>query len=142
MIQSTTGQMLVTYKSDFSFEETFDRVLNTIRSKEMEVVDIVTYNDYTEEEQAKSKVIFYQNPYVVTLTECDQTAALDIPLRMIVWREDEDVFIGYLDPTGLQRKYLLDACKYTIEWITKLNLRIISESLKKTSDVSIDGSGH
>jgi len=124
-------QRLVTYKSDFPFDKTYDLIIESIREKGLSIIDVVSYSDYDNYDGPSSKVISYENSYTVTLTECDQTVALDLPLKIIVWKEEEDVYIGYLNPLGLAKKYLLEDCKYALDWISKLNLRIINESLLK-----------
>jgi len=57
------------------------------------------------------------NPQVGTrLMQCAQTAAIDLPLRVLVWTDEAgQVWVGYEDPERLAARHGLGQCREPLE---------------------------
>ena len=62
-------------------------------------------------------LVIFGNPKVGTkLMQCDQRIGLALPLKMLIWQDDNGVtWLGYWEPSNLKNKYDLDACNETLE---------------------------
>ena len=55
-------------------------------------------------------LIIFGNPALGTpLIAENRTAGLDLPVRMLVWEEDDDIWIAYTDPGEIALRHGLDA---------------------------------
>lgn len=110
---------LVTTKSSHSVADTADRLVAILEDKGMTVFDRINHT-----EGAKSagltlrptEVIIFGNPKVGTpLMQCTQTAAIDLPQKMLIW-EDEggDTWMGYNDPKYLAKRHQIIGCDEVI----------------------------
>jgi uncharacterized protein (DUF302 family) len=52
--------------------------------------------------------------------QSDRRIGIELPLRMLVWREDDDVLVGYRDPRGLADVYEVAALEGTLEKMAAL----------------------
>ncbi|QUS37023.1 DUF302 domain-containing protein [Falsirhodobacter algicola] len=61
-------------------------------------------------------VLIFGNPALGTpLMQADPRAALDLPLRVLVWQDADGAKIGYLSVEALAERYDLDSAKDTLE---------------------------
>jgi uncharacterized protein (DUF302 family) len=57
-------------------------------------------------ELAEEEVLLFGGPHSGTpLMEDDPRAGLDLPLRILVWRDGEEVLIGFHDPRAMSETY-------------------------------------
>jgi uncharacterized protein (DUF302 family) len=52
--------------------------------------------------------------------QSDRRIGIELPLRMLVWQEGDDVFIGYRDPRELGKRYDLGGQETTLEQMAML----------------------
>jgi uncharacterized protein (DUF302 family) len=72
-------------------------------------------------ELADEEVVLFGNPRGGTpLMQRDPRVGVELPLRMLVWREGEDVLLGYLDPRELSGDYELDGLAENLEQLAGL----------------------
>ena len=57
-------------------------------------------------------LVIFGNPKVGTkLMQCDQQIGSDLPLKMLVWEDEEGkTWIGYWNPDNLKNEYYLESC--------------------------------
>ena len=67
-----------------------------------------------------STVFIFGNPQVGTrLMQCEQTVAIDLPLRILVWEDStRAVFVGYEPPARLAQRHNVPGCRDVIDRIT------------------------
>jgi uncharacterized protein (DUF302 family) len=54
-------------------------------------------------------VLVFGNPHAGTpLMQRDRRVGIELPLRILIWRENEQVLVGYNDPRELDGEYRLD----------------------------------
>lgn len=67
-------------------------------------------------ELADEELFVFGNPAGGTpLMQRDPRVGVELPLRVLVWREREDVLIGFRDPRELSASYEVDAEQATLE---------------------------
>ena len=105
-----------------------------IKTEELELFE--TVNDRIAakigEEIAATEIIMFEDSKLTSeLISCEQTAALDLPLKVLVWSENEDTYVGYFDPQNLRRKFLIDGCDETLKNLISLIARIVNKSIRQ-----------
>jgi uncharacterized protein (DUF302 family) len=65
-------------------------------------------------------VFIFGNPQVGTrLMQCEQTSAIDLPLKALVWEDSaRAVWVGYEDPRRLAERHTIQGCGETIDRVT------------------------
>ncbi len=72
-------------------------------------------------ELADEEVVLFGSPRSGTpLMQDDQRIGIELPLRMLVWREGEQVLLGYRDPRELNGPYDVAANAQTLEQMAAL----------------------
>jgi uncharacterized protein (DUF302 family) len=75
------------------------------------------------------QVILFGNPRSGTpLMQSDRRIGIELPLRMLVWREGPDVLLGYRDPRELAGTYDVDGHRSTLEQMANLLEELSSEA--------------
>ena len=94
---------MISRRSQFNVSDTLDRLeaaLNEKGIKPLTRVDHAAAAGAVDLELRPTQVLFFGNPRLGTpLMQSDQTAGLDLPMRVIAW-EDEDgtTWLGYHSP--------------------------------------------
>lgn len=67
-----------------------------------------------------STVFIFGNPQVGTrLMQCEQTIAIDLPLKMLVWQDSSSVvWIGYEAPARTSERHSVQGCREVIDRMT------------------------
>jgi uncharacterized protein (DUF302 family) len=47
--------------------------------------------------------------------QADPRVGIELPLRMLIWRDPDGTHVGYLDPRELAHPYALDGHQQTLE---------------------------
>jgi uncharacterized protein (DUF302 family) len=135
-LHSSKAQNLTVYKAKGSVSETTEKIVSIIKEKNLIFFETVSHDQIAENrgiEIDKTNVILFEDPDLTSnLILCEQTAALDLPLKILVWEENEDVYIGYIDPQLMRRRFLINGCDETMVKMTALIVRIINESLRES----------
>jgi uncharacterized protein (DUF302 family) len=72
-------------------------------------------------ELAEEEVVLFGNPRGGTpLMQSDRRVGIELPLRMLIWREGEDVLLAYRDPRELGGSYDLASQQATLEQMAVL----------------------
>ncbi len=129
------AQNLTVYKAKASVPETVKKIVSIIESKDLIFFETVSHELIAEDRGIKiapTEIILFEDPDLTTqLIMCEQTAALDLPLKIMVWEEHEDVYIGYIDPQLMRRRFLIDGCNETLSKMTALVVRVVNEALRE-----------
>jgi uncharacterized protein (DUF302 family) len=80
-------------------------------------------------ELADEEVVLFGNPRSGTpLMQSDRRVGIELPLRMLVWREGEDVLLAYRDPRELSGTYELAQHRSTLEQMATLLDELATEA--------------
>ncbi|MEQ9307626.1 MAG: DUF302 domain-containing protein, partial [Marinoscillum sp.] len=103
------AQNLSVYRSEKGIGETVNKIVEIIQTDENLIFfETVSHDSIANQrglELAPTRSILFEEPTLTTqLITCQQTAALDLPLEIIVWEEYGDVYIGFMDPKFMRRR--------------------------------------
>lgn len=111
--QSVEQAGLITTSSAHSVDETVGLLKTTIGEMGLNVIAEVDHAQAASRNDLELRptyVLLFGNPQVGTkLMQADQRAGLDLPLRILVWKNEEgEVFVSYHDPVYLSRTFQLE----------------------------------
>jgi uncharacterized protein (DUF302 family) len=68
-----------------------------------------------------TELLIFGNPKVGSpLMKCQQIAALDLPQKALIWKDDQDVvYISYNDPSYIQSRHDITGCEEVLTKIEK-----------------------
>jgi uncharacterized protein (DUF302 family) len=80
-------------------------------------------------ELGDEEVLLFGNPTAGTpLMQDDRRIGIELPLRMLIWREGEDVMLGYGDPRKLSETYDVPEHRATLEQMAGLLRELAAEA--------------
>lgn len=131
-----SAQSLSVYRSEKSVSETVDKLVEIIESRDdLLFFETVSHDNIAKErglELAPTKSILFEEPTLTTaLINCQQTAALDLPLEILVWEEYGDVYIGFMDPKFMKRRFMINDCDDTLSELTSVMVRVTMSALRE-----------
>ncbi|MBU2964554.1 DUF302 domain-containing protein [Amphritea sp. 2_MG-2023] len=126
---------MVNIASEYSVEETADRLDTILAKKGMTVFNRVKHSDAAAKvniELRDTQVIIFGNPKVGSpLMACQQTVAIDLPQKYLVWQDVSDkVWISYNDPAYLVKRHEIEGCDEVINKVTNALSGIASAAAK------------
>ncbi|WP_425391235.1 DUF302 domain-containing protein [Ekhidna sp.] len=131
---SLSAQNLTTYRSPKSVDETVEKLVEIIKQKKLAYFETVEHDKVAEEygvEIPPTRMILFEDPnLMIELISCRQTTALDLPMKILVWEEHGDVYIGFFDPKVMKKRFLLNECDDIITSMSRLKVRVVNEALK------------
>ena len=128
------AQNLTVFRSNVSVQQTVQSLIKVIQTKGYKYFETVEHDKIARDRNVKispTQVIIFEDVELSSqLIVCEQTSALDLPMKVMVWEEHGDVYIGYLDPILMRRKYLIDGCDETLKNMSSMMSRVVNETLR------------
>lgn len=127
---------IVNVASGFSVQATADRLEIIMQKKGLTVFNRIKHSEGAKLagiDLRKTELLIFGNPVVgAPLMKCQQTVAIDLPQKMLVW-EDKDgkVWITYNSPQYLRDRHTISGCD---KIILKLEKVLASISLSATTE--------
>jgi len=111
---------VVTVKSSHTVKDTTDRLESILKGKGMTVFGRVNHTAGAKKvgkTLRPTELLIFGNPKVGTpLMLCQQTIALDLPQKALVWEDDTgNVWVAYNDPLYLARRHDLKGCEKVLK---------------------------
>jgi uncharacterized protein (DUF302 family) len=128
------AQETTIYNSPFSFEETSRKIEDTLLKNGFDANATLKRENRVEiDGKTVNTVVFEFSDDAINkaIIECEPTAALDIPFKLVVWNEEGEVFIGYVDAMWLRRRFLIRDCNDQLTQYGKVLLRIVNETIRQ-----------
>jgi uncharacterized protein (DUF302 family) len=104
---------VVTRRSPWSMAETVARLSAVVAARGLKVFAVIDYSDEARRvgrALRDTKVFIVGSPSLtVELIDAAPLAALDLPLRVIVWEDSLQTKVSYPSPAEVARRYRLDA---------------------------------
>jgi len=104
-----TAEQLVTKVSPFGVAETVARLAALVAERGLTLFGVI---DHSGEAHARglelrdTKVVMFGNPEAGTpVMQAAPLAALDLPLKVLVWADGDQAKLTYLAPAGLAARY-------------------------------------
>ena len=115
---------MVNVPSSFPVAETADRLESILKEKGMTVFNRIKHSEaagMVDIELRATELIIFGNPKVGSpLMKCQQTAAIDLPQKALIWQDDKaTVWISYNDPRYIEKRHDVSGCEAVILKIEK-----------------------
>ena len=121
------------YNSPLTYEATGEKLTNILKIKGL-INDSFKVQEYDQDTSAlniRISTFDFVDPYIVnSIVACEPTAAIDMPFRIVVWSEDQDVYIAYVDPIWLKRRFMIRDCDGALSDYSNLLLRVVNETIR------------
>jgi uncharacterized protein (DUF302 family) len=127
---------VVNVQSAFSVGETADRLERILEEKGMTVFNRIRHSEGASKvgiELRDTELIIFGNPKVGSpLMKCQQSVAIDLPQKALVWEDDgATVWISYNDPRYLVKRHAIAECEAVVSKIEKALSGIAASAAKK-----------
>ncbi len=103
------SRVMVVKRSTKGYAETVDSLVVAIERRGLTVfarIDHAAAARAVDLELADEQVVLFGNPRTGTpLMQSDRRIGIELPMRMLVWREEDDVLLGHGDPRELSGAY-------------------------------------
>jgi uncharacterized protein (DUF302 family) len=123
---------LVVTRSISSYSDTTRSLLAAIERRGLTVfarIDHAAAAREAELELAEEEVVLFGSPRAGTpLMLSDRRIGIELPLRILVWRDGTDVLLAYGDPRDLSGEYDVAEHRSTLEQMAKLLEDLTSEA--------------
>jgi uncharacterized protein (DUF302 family) len=108
----TTKAGITTKLSPSSVEETVSRLAEVVAAKGLKVFAVIDHSGEAKRvglELRKTKVVIFGSPQAGTpVMAAAPLAALDLPLKALVWADEGQTKVSYTSPAALAARYDLD----------------------------------
>ena len=126
---------LVPFQSDFSVAETGDRLEAALAERDLNVfarIDHAANADSVDLELRDTELVIFGNPNVGTqLMQCNQSAAIDLPQKMLIWEDETgQTWLAYNSPIYLLERHALSDCEPVINRIGEVLEGIAQETVQ------------
>ena len=108
---------LLIFQSEYSVEETRDRLVSVLRDAGMNIITQVNHQtgaELVDLELRPTHLVLFGNPKAGTpLMQCSQLAGIDLPQKALIWEDDNgDVWLAFNNPEYLgERHGILNECE-------------------------------
>ncbi len=131
-----SAQTLTIYKSEGGVEKTVQKLIEIIKLDDHLVHKKTISFDMISREQGVALdstwcIGFLETELVPKLLQCQPTAAYDLPLEIIVWKEYGDVYFGFIDPKFMKRRFMITGCDEVIEQLSGVLTRVSMDALRQ-----------
>lgn len=131
---SVYSQTLSVYRSEKSVEETTDLLVEVVKKSSLIFFETVEHDKIAKErgvELGETREILFEHAGLTTaLIQCQPTTALDLPLKILVWEENGDVYMGFIDPKFMKKRFMLNGCEETVDEMGRLLIKVVVDTLK------------
>ena len=111
---------VIDVQSDFTAAATADRLEKVLLSKGMTIFNRIKHSEGAARvgiELRATELINFGNPKVgSSLMQCQQSVAIDLPLKALVWEDaGKKIWISYNDPGFLQQRHDIAGCEQVLD---------------------------
>lgn len=76
------------------------------------------------------QVITFEAKEMAAILACEPTVALDLPMKIIVWEEENDIYIAYTNPVFYKRRHFIHGCDEIIQGLTRSMIRVVNDAIR------------
>jgi uncharacterized protein (DUF302 family) len=102
---------VVTKRSSRSVGETVERLVSLLEAKGMKVFDVIDQREEARRvglELRATTLVLFGSPVAGTpVMDAVPLAALDLPLKVLVWADGAATCVSYVSPSALARRYAI-----------------------------------
>lgn len=133
---TSSAQEMTTYLSPFGVAETVSKFKEVIEKHDLILFDVINHHDAAlkvGQEIRPTVVVIFENPELGTQwTICEQTVAIDLPFRVLIWEEETgDTFLSYTNPRLIAKRHQVKECPDIADQINRILVRVINETIRE-----------
>lgn len=134
-IPSMGSEGVISVESDSNVKETSDRLERILKEKGMTIFNRIKHSEGAANvgvDIGETELIIFGNPKVGSpLMKCQQTVAIDLPQKALIWSDDKSkVWISYNDPRYLEKRHNITGCDSVLLKIQKALSKIAKAASK------------
>ena len=138
-IPAIAADGVINVSSEFTVVETTDRLESILKEKGMTIFNRINHAAAAAKvdiELRDTELIIFGNPKAGSpLMKCQQSVALDLPQKAIIWEDGEaKVWISYNDPAYLVTRHSISGCETAIAKVTKALAGITKAAAAKSTE--------
>ena len=128
---ATDSNGIIKIKSKHTVTETIDKLETVLNNKGMTIFKRVDHAAGAKKAGLKlrpTELLIFGNPKVGTpLMLCSQTAALDLPQKALVYKDESgQVWLAYNDPAYMAKRHSIQGCEKPIQKVTNALAKFVS----------------
>ena len=132
-ISAEAADGIITVQSSSNVKTTADRMENILKEKGMTVFNRINHSEGADKVGIKlrdTELIIFGNPKVGSpLIKCQQSVALDLPQKALIWEDEKDqVWISYNAPQYLEKRHNIVGCEQVIAKVTQALAGIVKSA--------------
>ncbi len=126
---------VITISSAHTVAETADRLESIMKEKGLTLFNRINHSNAAKEigiELRDTELVIFGNPKAGSpLMKCQQTVALDLPQKALIWQDEQaKVWISYYDPSYLAQRHNIVACEKIIAKISDILASVTKDAAK------------
>ncbi len=133
-------QNLSIYRVNESVDQTTRRVIGVIKSNNLLYFETVSHDSIAAVRGVQMdpiNEILFEDPRLSTeLIKCQPTTALDLPLKILVWEEEGDVYLGFIDPKFMKKRFMLNNCEDLVNQVARVLIKVVVDTIKLNSSLN------
>ncbi|MGM0601424.1 MAG: DUF302 domain-containing protein [Candidatus Rifleibacteriota bacterium] len=138
-VSAYAADCMVDVKSSFGVKETGDRLEKVMKDKGMTIFNRIKHSEAAKSigvEFRETELIIFGNPKVGSpLMKCQQSVAIDLPQKALVWKDSEgNTWISYNNPRYLEKRHNISGCEELISKIEKVLAAIARAATTKQKE--------
>ncbi len=127
---------MIDVKSQFDAKTTADRFEKILHEKGMTIFNRIKHSENAAKigiQLRETEVIIFGNPKAGSpLMKCQQSIALDLPLKALIWKDNSNqVWISYNDIVYLKNRHNVQGCEKVILKVGKILANIAKSASSK-----------
>ena len=135
VMPAMTADGVINVESNHPVSETADRLEGVLKEKGMKIFNRIKHSDGASSVGVQlnpTELVIFGNPKVgAPLMKCQQTVAIDLPQKALIWQDDGGkVWITYNEPSYLQSRHNVSGCDEVLSKVAKALAGITSAAAK------------
>jgi len=127
---------MLSIESQFNVKTTADRLDKILKEKGMTIFNKIKHSKSAEKvgiQLNDTELIIFGNPKAGSpLMKCQQTIAIDLPQKALVWKDKNNkVWISYNDMRHLEKRHDVKNCEKAISKVEKILANITTSAANK-----------
>ena len=122
---------IVSKTSPWGFDETVARLLEVLRSKGMKVFDVIDQRaeaSHVGLDLRPTTLVLFGSPVAGTpIMQSFPLSALDLPLKILVWADDQATHVSYYSPQAIAARHGLGDLVANISGVEALASAVVSQ---------------
>ncbi|MEQ6121286.1 hypothetical protein [Reichenbachiella sp. MALMAid0571] len=133
MAFASRAQELTVYGSPYSVDSTLVKIYEVIEKNSFKIVGKKEFASEKEEKKFSGKiyVISFETQAVKNLLSCAPTAMLDMPLKLILWNEYGDTYIGFMQTDVMKKRFMIQECDEVLMLLNRAMLKVVNDVIRK-----------